>query len=234
MSNTESNILNQKLPIKIKGAESDIVEPICYRNAEFRVPWTYKYHGKPIALITTDFKKLHYNYMVVDKDGFLIVDEFTPTTLKPSINCFNAKIYDLPEENFIANKYRNLGMDSSFVREHLAPSSCKRMNYQKLVDTLKYIYVDGKFLRKISCTISKQLDYINFELSLQCCYKNEAVEFLKKNKKRVDLFVVKYVNSALKYKNENLNLNFYKCEKIVVTHDALVLYQFGIKNSDIL
>ena len=191
-------------------------------------------HGY-VCIYTTDFNIIHRKkYIIVEKKGYL---EFYnsgvkfPVKLK-DIGYIDAQHFyekrDITE--YVNPKYISLGLDAYFIKFYLQPNfnlrqKGKSISYNNFILDLKYSYIDGHILD--TYWDIKYEQYINFKIHPNISGQQNVIEFLKKNKTKVDALVLSKCNYLLA--EVNLSLNYYKLTNITVTYDGIILYQFSFK-----
>ena len=90
---------------------------------------------------------------------------------------------------------------------------------------MKYGYIEGHILDIYWDIIYDK--YMTFIIHPNMSNKSEVIEFVRRNKKRVNKFVAACAKIILS--EVNLTLNYYQLTNITVTNDCRILYQFSFK-----
>lgn len=188
-----------------------------------------------VWIYTTDFNVVYREkYRIKRNKGYL---EFFSTSTNKGSKKFPIKLKDISNidakhfyerdiTEYINPKYIDLGLDGNFIKEYLQQKfSQKKLNYDIFILDLKYSYIGGHVLNTYWDV--KYEEYINFKIYPFISSQQKVVDFLKKNKNKVDALVFNKCNYALS--GVNLSLNYYKLTNITVTHDGVILYQFSFK-----
>lgn len=219
-------------------------------NHEFvgvKINSEYLGSGYKIRLFTKKCSSMNYHpnidvYIICDID---ITEDYLYTLLENNIKEYFRYILSgtgyrapfNPEEDKKTGTY--LSVEKQLIKESLVNGGFLNKKYVRS----KYENENAVFMhtlpnalkidfRQISNAKSKStFDSINVILPIVSRGKTrkELIEFIQKNKKTFDQFVINEIESRAKFKNSNLSMNYFELSRMTLTSQSELLYIFDIK-----
>ena len=175
-----------------------------------------------VTIFRKKFKEICKGDLIYfESDGYIL-----PLTMKGSL--ISNEFYTKRALNEYVNQYYiDLGIDEHFIRFELIERLKHKPNisYNNFIINLKYGYIEGHILDIYWDIIYDK--YMTFIIHPNMSNKSEVIEFVRRNKKRVNKFVAACAKIILS--EVNLTLNYYQLTNITVTNDCRILYQFSFK-----